>query len=69
MNWAVLHGERHTGATLHYMTDKPDAGDIVAQQAVPILPDDTAADLDRWERQLNQHGIEHCDRGMEDVFP
>jgi methionyl-tRNA formyltransferase len=47
VNWAVLHGERHTGATLHYMTDKPDAGDIVAQQAVPILPDDTAADVMR----------------------
>jgi methionyl-tRNA formyltransferase len=45
VNWAVLHGERHTGATLHYMTDKPDAGDIVAQQAVPILPDDTGADV------------------------
>jgi methionyl-tRNA formyltransferase len=45
VNWAVLHGERHTGATLHYMTDKPDAGDIVAQQGVPILPDDTAADV------------------------
>jgi methionyl-tRNA formyltransferase len=42
VNWAVLRGERHTGATLHYMADKPDAGDIVAQQAVPILPDDTA---------------------------
>ena len=45
VNWAVLHGERKTGATLHYMTDKPDAGDIVAQQGVPILPDDTAADV------------------------
>src|SRR5207249_542333 len=45
INWAVLHGERKTGATLHYMTDKPDAGDIVAQQGVPILPDDTAADV------------------------
>lgn len=45
VNWAVLHGERHTGATLHYMADKPDAGDIVAQQAVPILPDDTARDV------------------------
>ena len=31
VNWAVLHGERETGATLHYMTEKPDAGDIVAQ--------------------------------------
>ena len=42
VNWAVLHGERETGATLHYMAAKPDAGDIVDQQAVPILPDDTA---------------------------
>jgi methionyl-tRNA formyltransferase len=45
VNWAVLHGERSTGATLHYMTAKPDAGDIVAQQAVPILPDDTAREV------------------------
>ena len=45
VNWAVLHGERETGATLHLMVDKPDAGDIVAQQAVPILPDDTAREV------------------------
>ena len=45
VNWAVINGERETGATLHYMVEKPDAGDIVAQQAVPILPDDTAFDV------------------------
>ncbi|MDE2129380.1 MAG: formyltransferase [Betaproteobacteria bacterium] len=45
VNWAVLYGERETGATLHVMEAKPDAGDIVAQQAVPILPDDTAKDV------------------------
>jgi methionyl-tRNA formyltransferase len=45
VNWAILHGERMTGATLHYMVAKPDAGDIVAQQAVPILPDDTAREV------------------------
>ena len=45
VNWAIIHGETETGATLHYMTDKPDAGDIVAQTAVPILPDDTAGDV------------------------
>ncbi len=45
VNWAVLRGERETGATLHYMTDKPDAGAIVAQQAVPILPNDTAGEV------------------------
>ncbi len=45
VNWAVLHGERETGATLHYMTEKPDMGDIVAQTGVPILPDDTAREV------------------------
>ncbi|GAB3440664.1 formyltransferase [Massilia solisilvae] len=45
VNWAVLHGARETGATLHEMTVKPDAGAIVAQTAVPILPDDTAHDV------------------------
>src|SRR5512144_3044265 len=45
VNWAVLEGERETGATLHYMVDKPDAGDLVAQMAVPILPDDTAHEV------------------------
>jgi len=40
VNWAVLHGETETGATLHEMTVKPDAGAIIAQTAVPILPDD-----------------------------
>jgi methionyl-tRNA formyltransferase len=45
VNWAVLNGERETGATLHYMTAKPDAGDIVGQQSVPILPDDTAREV------------------------
>jgi len=44
-NWAVLHGESEAGATLHEMTAKPDAGAIVAQQAVPILPDDTAFEV------------------------
>jgi methionyl-tRNA formyltransferase len=41
-NWAVLNGETETGATLHEMTAKPDAGAIVGQTSVPILPDDTA---------------------------
>jgi methionyl-tRNA formyltransferase len=45
VNWAVIRGEHETGATLHYMVEKPDAGDIVAQQAVPILPDDTAFEV------------------------
>jgi methionyl-tRNA formyltransferase len=45
INWAIIHGESETGATLHYMAEKPDSGDIVAQSRVPILPDDTAKDV------------------------
>ncbi|TFW18265.1 formyltransferase [Massilia arenosa] len=45
VNWAVLHGATETGATLHEMTVKPDAGAIVAQTAVPILPDDTSHEV------------------------
>ena len=41
-NWAVLKGATVTGATLHEMVAQPDAGAIVDQSAVPILPDDTA---------------------------
>ncbi|MEM5366723.1 formyltransferase [Paraburkholderia azotifigens] len=44
-NWAVLNGETETGATLHEMAAKPDAGAIIAQTPVPILPDDTAAQV------------------------
>jgi methionyl-tRNA formyltransferase len=44
-NWAVLNGESETGATLHEMAAKPDAGPIVAQTSVPILPDDTAQEV------------------------
>jgi methionyl-tRNA formyltransferase len=47
VNWAVLNGESETGATLHSMAAKPDAGDIVGQQAVPILPDDLAVEVFR----------------------
>lgn len=47
VNWAVIRGETQTGATLHYMTERPDAGDIVDQQAVPILASDNAFDVFR----------------------
>ena len=45
VNWAVLKGETETGATLHEMVAKPDAGRIVDQERVPIGPDETAADV------------------------
>lgn len=45
VNWAVINGETETGATLHFMTEKPDAGDIVDQEKVGIEFTDSAFDV------------------------
>jgi hypothetical protein len=31
------------------------------------IPDDVAGDLDAWERTLNQHSIDHAERGLEEI--
>lgn len=45
VNWAIVKGEAQTGASLHYMEVRPDAGPLVGQEAVPILINDTALDV------------------------
>ena len=45
VHWAIIHGESVTGASLHYMLEKPDAGALVDQQPVPIAENDTALDV------------------------
>lgn len=45
VHWAIIKGETQTGATLHHMTAKPDAGDIVDQLPVSIDVADTALDV------------------------
>ena len=45
VNWAVLHGETKTGATLHQMVERADAGDIVDQEPVEIGPEETAPEV------------------------
>ncbi len=42
--WTILL-DRPAAANLFFLTDEPDAGDIIAQWPVPVLPDDYAADL------------------------
>ena len=45
VHWAILKGETTTGASLHYMVEKPDAGDLVDTQPVSILENDNALDV------------------------
>jgi methionyl-tRNA formyltransferase len=43
VNWSIIRGETVTGNTLMLLGDGADTGDIVAQQAIPIEPEDTCA--------------------------
>jgi methionyl-tRNA formyltransferase len=47
VNWALVNGESETGATLHHMTARADAGDIVDREKVKIDFEDTALTLTR----------------------
>ncbi len=42
---ALAHGVRLSGATVHFAAEEVDAGPIVAQQAVPVTPEDTVEAL------------------------
>jgi phosphoribosylglycinamide formyltransferase 1 len=42
---ALAAGEKVTGCTVHYVDEKIDHGDVIAQREVPILPNDTAETL------------------------
>ncbi len=42
---ALAAGEKITGCTVHFVGDKIDHVEIIAQREVPVLPDDTAETL------------------------
>lgn len=44
---ALARGVMITGATVHLVNEIPDGGRILAQKAVPVLPDDTPEALQR----------------------
>ncbi len=43
--WAIINGEKHTGISIHRMEKEVDAGDIVWQEKIDILPEDTGNDI------------------------
>src|SRR4051794_1838314 len=46
INWAIWHGETQSGVTITRMSISLDAGDMLAQGAVAIGPDETAGELE-----------------------
>ena len=43
IHWALINGEKETGITIMYMSEKMDAGDIISQETIKIT-DDTILD-------------------------
>jgi methionyl-tRNA formyltransferase len=44
--WAIYHGDRQTGVTIIRMSVHLDAGEMLAQEAIDIGPDETAGELE-----------------------
>ena len=44
---ALAYGVKVTGATVHFVNEIPDGGRIILQKAVPVLPGDTPAALQK----------------------
>ena len=53
---ALAHGVKISGCTVHLVTEEVDAGPILVQAAVPVLPDDTAETL-HARIQAEEHRI------------
>ena len=70
---ALAHGVRVTGVTIHLVDATLDGGPIVAQEAVPVLPDDDEATLrDRIqavEHRLLPHAVALLLAGAVEVAP
>ena len=62
---ALQKGVKVTGATVHFVNEIPDGGEIIAQKAVEVLPGDTPEILQR--RVMEQAEWLLLPRALEDV--
>jgi methionyl-tRNA formyltransferase len=45
IHWAVINGETKTGATTFFIDDKIDTGEIILQEEIEVLPNETVGTL------------------------
>jgi len=62
INWVLVNGERETGVTLHYMTPRPDDGDILCQKRIEISDGDTA-------RSLHEKAAKTTSEMLDEILP
>ena len=65
VQWAILNGEQETGNSVIQITPGLDAGPCLGQEATPIEPDETAAEL---ESRLGILGAALVGRVVEDII-
>jgi len=50
--WALYHGEKEIGVTIHFLKEKLDTGDIILQETIPVQADDDLTSLTRKANEL-----------------
>ena len=63
---ALAAGVERTGATVHLVTDRLDAGPILMQESVPVLPGDTAETLRQRVHEAEYRLVPAAIRMMEE---
>ena len=61
---ALDAGDTEAGCTVHYVVPEMDAGEIIGQARVPILPGDTAETLDARVREAEHALYPECLRAL-----
>ncbi len=73
IQWALANGDTVTGATILYVSEKMDAGDIILQREVPIRPEDDALTLEpvlaRVGAELLMEAVERIRAGTVTAVP
>lgn len=65
INWAIINGETETGATTFFIDEKIDTGEIILQERVAILSDDTAGTLHDKLMHMGAHLVVKTVRQIE----
>jgi methionyl-tRNA formyltransferase len=73
INWAIYHGETHTGVTVIHMTPELDAGPCIARAEAAIGPEETAVELEARLAQLGggvlAHSVDMLEAGRAEPLP
>ncbi len=73
INWAIYHGEKTTGVSVIHMTPQVDAGPIIAQGEIEILPDETAPQLEQRLAKLGawfvRRALDNLEAGLLEALP